>query len=554
MIAQITYFLEQDNYGQRLQAYALQRFIEREFGEKVYAVDYDEERRGVNLGDGRHFHAFERDCMNLFRLDDIKPGALDGFDKVVVGGDQMLNAEWDVPGKVMPRLVMCKSGRKKDVFMYGVGLAPKQRAPWKVIGAIGSRIRAYGLRERCADIDHTWTIDPVFLIKDEWDDLSTVSIDPGATVEYFVERGHTVRLAAVSGAGEVIVDSKAMGRVLDPREFVGMFRGAARIRTNSFHGMAFALLNRIPVIEMSDWSDHRVKELLEILDAKVVSRKVVNYDEVHANIDREIRRARDFLEMCLSPSPSEYCAYSKDKAIRDASTSGGAAAEAAKAVYAMGGTVIGAAFSDDFRKVLPTEAKTMDEYLRKLSKSKYSFCGMPDMGRLQGMLDSGAVVMYVGSPCHVRVVSSMFGERYPNLICADFRCRGYSNSTKLGELVDELESRGDKVVGIDFRPNHKSDAMSIRMASGAMAEKGADVWNRFVHDSLPMCRRCPFAHGSITTSDITFADFWNNLNDRMGIGPEFTPERGCSLVRVNTEKGAGIWNSMKCGMEYMAIS
>jgi hypothetical protein len=44
-----------------------------------------------------------------------------------------------------------------------------------------------------------------------------------------------------------------------------------------------------------------------------------------------------------------------------------------------GGVAYGATYSDDFRSVKTVRVDNMDDYFKRISKSKYSFCQMPDI-------------------------------------------------------------------------------------------------------------------------------------------------------------------------------
>lgn len=70
------------NYGQRLQSYALQKYIKNTFGMDVAILDY---RNGFNP-----FDEFERKYMNIVNGKQLSIDELNQLDVVIIGGDQVL--------------------------------------------------------------------------------------------------------------------------------------------------------------------------------------------------------------------------------------------------------------------------------------------------------------------------------------------------------------------------------------------------------------------------------------------------------------------------------
>lgn len=67
------------NYGQRLQSYALQKYIKNTFGKNVAIVDY---RGGFNP-----FDEFEKKYMNIVNGNHLSIDGLNQMDVVLIGGD-----------------------------------------------------------------------------------------------------------------------------------------------------------------------------------------------------------------------------------------------------------------------------------------------------------------------------------------------------------------------------------------------------------------------------------------------------------------------------------
>jgi coenzyme F420-reducing hydrogenase beta subunit len=246
----------------------------------------------------------------------------------------------------------------------------------------------------------------------------------------------------------------------------------------------------------------------------------------------------------------DYCCYSKDADVRSSSSSGGAAFELAKAVLDRGGSVCGGAFSDDYKRVVAFCARSENEYLSRLSKSKYSFCPIPDTRELKDELANGREVIYIGSPCHVRSIKKLLGTVPDNLIFIDFRCRGYSRPDKLERFVNRITDNGArKILSFDCRPNHASQ-IEVVLSDGCIVRHAV---RDFTRDSIAMCKRCRFAHGFLSCADITVGDFWMNKGNAAGYGADFKPESGCNIVTINSERGEELWNRAKHRLNFRKV-
>lgn len=539
MIGNVTFLMEQNNYGQRLQCFAIQQYVMSELKEDVVTLDCFPERSNVNLDDGRFFHAFERECMKLMRPGSAGFDALSGCSKIIFGGDQVFNFGFNF----IYRYVYDRSRTVRNVFSYGAGLNPSHKIGGNIATRLAPHMIAYGLREDANDVDYVKVVDPVFLIKDRWSGFARRTVDSGGLVTYIVRNGSPAELSVShDGSDKTWLAEPGRHTVADPREFLGAFSSAKRVVTNSFHGLCFSLIFKVPRINILNREDHRIKNLVDMLGIKFSGDAVSNYGEVSRNIDKWCEKSRRFIDMCMNSSPKDYCAYSRNKNVRDRSSSGGFFAEAAKSVFAEHGAVYGGAFSDDFKKVLTCKVESMDEYFRKLSKSKYNFCHLPRLRDLKEVLTSGRKVLFIGSPCQISAVRKYCGDIPDSCILCDFRCRGYSRPSKLAKLVDDVKKAHGTVTGIDFRPDHKVDKIEVT-CGGIKTEAGNR--NDFVFGSMDMCKRCRFGHGMLSCADITAGDFWRNSGNRLGIGQEFTPEKGCNILSVNTEKGRALFESVR---------
>lgn len=549
MIGNLTYLEDINNYGQRLQCYAVQRYVKKAFGKDVFTLDFEPKRRNISLSDGRFFHAFENECLNMMRPDSSEYDSLANCEKVIFGGDQVLNKRLN--GRLLP-YILRRSAKERNVFAYGAGLGPDHIVESDVVSELAPHMIAYGTREDCNLFNYVKVIDPVFLIMDELKDIAVVGSEDFSCINYF---RFNRSLTLSDGESEPGVNLISKDHGLDPREFLGLLKVAKTIKTDSFHGFALAVIFEIPEIEFRNLGDHRVRNLVNMLNIKFKGKSISNWDEVFENIEKWVEKSKKFMEYCMEAKPMDYCGFSMSPKTRCKSTSGGIAAELAFRTIRMEGVVYGGAFTDGFRRVETSRVESEEDYFRKLSKSKYNFCRLRCLAKVKDDVDSGREVCFIGSPCQISSVRAYLGNIPDNLLLVDFRCHGFSNPNLLEDFIDDIESRYGEIAGVDFRPDHKAGCVVFYPSKWhgnvgiKTSKKNFIAWNVL----LPMCRSCQFAHGFISFADITVGDFWRNRGDRLGLGSEFDPENGCNIISVNTEKGAAAFEEIKGSIVYREL-
>ena len=554
MIGNLTYLKDQNNYGMVLQCYAIQRYVKKTFGKDVFTLDCFPKRQSVSLSDGKFLHTFERDFLNTIRPDSSGYDSLINCEKIILGGDQVLNKKHN--SYILP-YICNRSVKVRNVFSYGAGLGYDHIVESKVVSGLAPHMIAYGTREDCNLGNYVKVIDPVFLIIDDLNDISVVGREDFSCINYFYEKGGYVgrRLSVSDGKSEFIINESTKYHGLDPREFLGLFKVAKRIKTDSFHGFALAIIFGIPEIDLINPGDHRNRNLVNMLNVKFEGKSISNRDEVFENIGKWVEKSKKFIEYCMEANPKDYCGFSMSPKTRCKSSSGGMAAELAFRTIRMGGVVYGGAFTDGFRRGETVRVESEEDYFGKLSKSKYSFCSLPDLAYVKDYVDSGRRVCFIGSPCQIASVMKFFGKAPDNLLLVDFRCHGFSDQKLLSDLIDDVESRYGEISRVDFRPDHKCGDVVFypRKWHGNVGIKKSAKQLLSRESLLQMCRSCQYAHGFVSYADITVGDFWRNRGDRLGLGSEFDPENGCNIISVNTEKGEAAFAEIKGSIVYREL-
>lgn len=253
-------------------------------------------------------------------------------------------------------------------------------------------------------------------------------------------------------------------------------------------------------------------------------------------------------------------AYVRDKALRAASTSGGAFSAIAEQILSENGIVFGAAFDEDF--VVRHQYIDKMEELGKLRVSKYvQSCVGDSFRQAKAFLEAGRRVFFTGTPCQINGLKNFLGKDYENLLTADIVCHGVPSPQIFSEYLQRIEeSCASKIESVRFR--YKTDEyrysgneclynMKIMLCNGTQYIKkvNEDPYLLAFFSNLCLnssCYACQFA-AKERPGDLTLADFWGFRApslDWVDTG------KGISLVLLNTEKGEQIFEkavpAIKC--------
>jgi len=241
--------------------------------------------------------------------------------------------------------------------------------------------------------------------------------------------------------------------------------------------------------------------------------------------------------------PLTFGGYSRDEAVRESSTSGGAFSALAKAWAGDDGAVFGC--EADGLGAKHSQA-TGREGTTKFRKSKYTQSRMGDAYReAKRLLREGRRVLFSGTPCQIAGLRSFLGGAEPeNLLTAEVVCEGVPSPLYIRRFAEWLGAReGAEVTGIDYREKDGRrwdfQVMRADLRDGRSLKKDRwfnpfwSIWLQHLM-SRPSCYGCPFARAE-RGADVTMGDLW-------GVHlycPElYGKNGGASLVVCNTEKGA----------------
>ncbi|MBR2153460.1 MAG: Coenzyme F420 hydrogenase/dehydrogenase, beta subunit C-terminal domain [Bacteroidaceae bacterium] len=258
-----------------------------------------------------------------------------------------------------------------------------------------------------------------------------------------------------------------------------------------------------------------------------------------------------------------FAAINPDECVRRESSSGGVFTLLAEQMAERGGVVFGAAFDKDWNVVhTRTDSK---EGLRAFRGSKYV---QSDTGQTfreaKELLEAGREVLFVGTPCQIMGLRGFLGKPYEGLLAVDFICHGVPSPAVWQWYLKRQARHYAKehwtawlrywlrplslIRRVEFRNKEKGwkqyhFVLRVSQARQDMVYHENPYMRAFLKDVdlRPSCHHC-FAKGGSSGSDITLADFWNVHRVVDG----FDDDGGTSLVLVNTERGARVFDALEC--------
>lgn len=252
----------------------------------------------------------------------------------------------------------------------------------------------------------------------------------------------------------------------------------------------------------------------------------------------------------LHPTPKTYAVWAADE-IRLQSSSGGMFSLLANHIFKKGGAVCGAAYTEDFQFVEHRWAVAKSE-LAPLRSSKYVQSDTKLTYRdAKRYLDAGRPVLYTGCPCQIAGLYSYLGKEYANLYTADLVCHGANSVTAYQSFLKEF-SGGQEIEKVDFRDKkffEWSSPTVVYLKNGDVkkAAWNEGTWYRGFLDGIinrKHCYHCPYTKTE-RVADITMGDCWQIHRHN----PAFDDRKGTSLVLVNSDKGARLFDEIRPEMK-----
>lgn len=232
--------------------------------------------------------------------------------------------------------------------------------------------------------------------------------------------------------------------------------------------------------------------------------------------------------------------------IRKESSSGGIFSALAMYIICAGGSVVGAAFDENW-DVVHCTIDNLEE-LKKLRGSKYVQSRIENCFKIvREKLFNNELVLFSGTPCQIAGLKAYLQKDYDNLFTVDIICHGVPSPGIWKKYLREVYGKYD-IDKIEFRNkvNGWMDySFCIKHKNGIIYKDISEelFMQGFLRNLYlrPSCYQCKFktVHRN---SDLTIADFWGidslypDLNDNMGTSVVFVHSSKGDFLLKNIEK------------------
>ena len=243
----------------------------------------------------------------------------------------------------------------------------------------------------------------------------------------------------------------------------------------------------------------------------------------------------------LKKAQIAFAAWSRDENDYVSSSSGGAGAVFSKHVILNGGSVYGCAMLPNVEVKHIRVANA--ENLEMLKGSKYVQSNIIEIiPLLKEDVNLGHTTLFIGTPCQVAAIKSLYKVQPKNLILVDIICHGVPS-------LDLLKKHIKKVA-----PSSHYDSISFRKGTNffLLVREGEKViYNRplswppfkewymdtffYGYTYRQSCYQCRYACPE-RISDITIGDFWG-LGEHLSTDDIPPHQNGCSVIMPITHKG-----------------
>lgn len=335
------------NFGNRLQNYAVQTILEQKgFSVNTIVVkdnllkDLYRNIRTIFIHKQRAFKfiSFNRKYINIKKIYrenfNLEKSFSKKYDYFIVGSDQVWNPNIRKNQRHIFFLDFAEKNQKvavsasfsvgkiegKDIKIYKDGL--ESFSSISVREFEGAQI----VKEICG-IDVPALCDPTLALeKKYWDELASlpkVKLPKKYMLVYFLgdeseERNKDIIDYAIKNQLEVVNISNAnsqIARKTGPSEFIGLIKNASLVCTDSFHGVAFSIINNIPFFAFSRYSVNTVAKNMESriislqkklgMEEKVLDRLSIDakfnddYSYVNKRISQESEKFEDYIKKSI---------------------------------------------------------------------------------------------------------------------------------------------------------------------------------------------------------------------------------------------------------------
>lgn len=246
-----------------------------------------------------------------------------------------------------------------------------------------------------------------------------------------------------------------------------------------------------------------------------------------------------------------YALKAKDSDVQYKSSSGGAFYVIASHLITKGYIVYGAAYSEDFSKIIHIRINQCSE-LPLLRGSKYVQSSLSEsFNEIRSLLEAGERVLFSGTGCQVAALKSFLKRDYENLITIDILCHGVPSPLLYKHYIDNVRKKYGEISFINMKDKTngwKHQQLKI-VAKKDVPTDIQDLWYRIFYSRValrPSCYDCLFMDIA-RPGDISLGDYWGIEH----VSHEFLDKDGVSLMLSNTEKGCSVFNAVRDNFKWL---
>lgn len=345
-----------NNFGAALQTYALSNTISRLYGHSVEIIDYRncfisftdfvrifpitlnlkelvsglttftkrEQRRKKFVKFQKKYFSLSQKYTTLKSLRDNPPI----YDVYICGSDQIWNPA--VTGGLDPAyfLDFVKNEGKKISFAASFGVGVLKKMYWQEVNRCLMNLddvsvrekEGVNLAEKITGRKVSQLIDPTFLLnKEEWEKMAKQPKIVGEYILVYVMQNnkkvyeYAKRIKDILGLKMVVISRYGysldfMDEVLidvGPEEYLGLFKNAAFVCTNSFHGLVFSIIfEKDFYVVPSTRFNSRINNLMQVL-------KVNNYEELTKEVLKRPGYSRESVKNIILAEQKKAFGYLK---------------------------------------------------------------------------------------------------------------------------------------------------------------------------------------------------------------------------------------------------
>lgn len=242
-----------------------------------------------------------------------------------------------------------------------------------------------------------------------------------------------------------------------------------------------------------------------------------------------------------------YAAY-YDNEIRMSSSSGGVFTLLASQFDA----AYGVAMTEDCYECSFVRIERNTGDISPVRGSKYFQAKVGDaFEQVRNDLQAGKKVLFSGTGCQINGLALFLGKEYPNLFLLDVVCHGVPSPKLWRQYAEYQEKRYGKLESVNFRCKDNSwDGFGMK-ENKLFIPRNQDPYMFFFLNNMCLRPSCYDCHAKqYKKADMTIADFWGIEE----VAPEMNDNKGTSLVITRTEKGQGLFDSIKDSLIWKEVS